>query len=107
MPKILQEVIFQSLEANHVNLLFFILDFFKTLVRQKSFTENTEDNMWSLSQNLLFSAAVLGKLFDPLLFDHVRHNCLWKTKEVKCKMPQAEIEQGLPFLEKQMNCYSA
>lgn len=48
--------------------------------------------MWTLSQNLLFSAAVLGKLFDLLLFDHVRHNCLWKTKEVKCKTPQAEIE---------------
>lgn len=71
---------------------FSVLDFFKTLVRQKSVTENTADNMWSLSQNLLFSAAVLGKLFDPLLFDHVRHNCLCKTKEVKCKMPQAEIE---------------
>lgn len=71
---------------------FLVMGFFKTLVRWKSFTENTTDNMWSLSQNLLFSAAVLGKLFDPLLFDPVRHNCLWKTKKVKCKMPQAETE---------------
>lgn len=68
------------------------MGFFKTLVRQKSFTENTTDNMWSLSQSLLFSAAVLGKLFDSLLFDPVRHNCLWKTKDVKCKTPQADIE---------------
>lgn len=85
-------MIFQSLEADHVNLLFLSWIFLKTLVRQKSFTENTADNMWSLSQNLLFSAAVIDKLFGPLPFDHVRHNCLWKTKEVKCKTPQAEIE---------------